>query len=401
KEEEFKEIFLAEALDQYEELNRLFTILEKNHHDKPTVEAIFRTTHTLKANAASMGFEAIANMAHVLEDIFSEIKNERMMLTPHVFAELFRANDKLGELIHSIKTGESISYKGLMAKLKVILQRGKEAAEKQKNNHHPPIAETPSTPEVEPSSLKSPFQQEMAEAEKKEEMPLPPTDYTSSSLVETKSDSEDLAPPVQNQPIETDFGSLLEENVASSVAESENQKETESPLEIAPKEVIHEDVKVELSESTISAKSEPSVSTEKNERVQQAQEEKEKEEIKTPQITFSDLVQVPVKKLDNLLNLVGELAIEKDRLMASNRNVSELASLHRITSDLQYSVMGVRLVQVSVLFQKFHRIVRDVALYENKKVNLVLEGTEVEIDRNILQIISDSMIHLVRNAISH
>ena len=116
-------------------------------------------------------------------------------------------------------------------------------------------------------------------------------------------------------------------------------------------------------------------------------------------------MQVPVKKLDALLNLVSELAIEKDRLIASNAqkggHSNEYAALNRITSDLQYSVMGARLVQVSVLFQKFHRIVRDVANIEHKKVNLTLEGTDIEIDRNILQIISDSMVHLVRNSVSH
>src|SRR5690606_11282904 len=80
---------------------------------------------------------------------------------------------------------------------------------------------------------------------------------------------------------------------------------------------------------------------------------------------------------------------------------NELSMLQRITADLQYSVMDVRLVQTGFLFHKFHRIVRDAAKLENKKVNLVLEGTNQEIDRNILQAISDSLIHLVRNSVGH
>jgi two-component system chemotaxis sensor kinase CheA len=80
---------------------------------------------------------------------------------------------------------------------------------------------------------------------------------------------------------------------------------------------------------------------------------------------------------------------------------NDFARLSRITSEIQYSVMDVRLVQVNVLFSKFHRIVRDVANIENKKVQLLLEGTENEIDRNVLQIISDSLIHLVRNSVGH
>ncbi len=128
------------------------------------------------------------------------------------------------------------------------------------------------------------------------------------------------------------------------------------------------------------------------------------EEKDAKKISFSDMVQVPVEKLDNLLNLVGELIIERDRLITTHEaNVSrnEFNSLKRVSSDLQYSVMDVRLVQVGFLFNKFHRVVRDAASTEKKQVDLVIEGSETEIDRNILQIISDSLIHLIRNAIGH
>jgi two-component system chemotaxis sensor kinase CheA len=116
-------------------------------------------------------------------------------------------------------------------------------------------------------------------------------------------------------------------------------------------------------------------------------------------------VQVPVRKLDALLNLVGELLIEKDTIISKYTdlgfNNSDFTRLHRITSDLQYGVMGIRLVQVGFLFSKFHRVLRDVAGIENKKVELKLEGTENEIDRNILKIITDALVHMVRNSVSH
>lgn len=272
KENELKEIFLAEALQQSEEMNKYFIFLEQNHGNKEAVSTIFRLTHTLKANAAAMGFEAITEMSHLLEDIFSEIKSGKT-ISPEVFNDLFRANDKLGELIKAISTGENIGYKGLKTKLKVILNNLKQSIE--------------------------------------------------------------------------------EKQIAVEIVEI-----------------------------------------------------KENEENKTqnPQIAFSDWVQVPISKLDSLLNLVSELAIEKDRLITQAKNLGlneSFTRLYRITADLQYSVMAIRLVQMSVLFNKFHRIVRDVANLENKKVELVLEGTEIEIDRNILQIISDSLIHLVRNSVSH
>ena len=104
------------------------------------------------------------------------------------------------------------------------------------------------------------------------------------------------------------------------------------------------------------------------------------------------------------MNLVGQLIIERDRIIAMNANQggrNEFEGLQRISSNLQYAIMNARMVQMGFLFNKFHRIVRDAANLEGKQVDLVLKGTEIEIDRNILKIMSDSLIHLVRNAVSH
>ncbi len=303
QEDELKQLFLAEASEQYEALNRLFTGLEKNHADTQAMQEVFRITHTLKANAAAMGFEGIAEVAHLLEDIFSLMKSGTATLTPKTFNDLFRANDKLGEMLVGIREDRKVAHKGMLTKLKVILR------DLQQNPAEEAQAPTPA-----------------AQAEK-------------STATATGISTQKAAP---------------------SESAMESSTRAESPADEAT--------------------------------------------ILQPNITFSDVVQVPVKKLDALLTLVSELAIEKDRLLANHAlggQSNEYAALNRITSDLQYSVMGVRLVQVNTVFQKFHRIVRDVAKLEGKQVRLALEGTEIEIDRNVLQIISDSLIHLVRNAISH
>jgi two-component system chemotaxis sensor kinase CheA len=282
--DELKSLFLSEAMENSEELNTLFTQLEKNNGDKKSVQAVFRITHTLKANAAAVGYEDLAALAHLLEDIFSEIGKGKLKLDTDNFNDIYRANDTLRKMIEGIRTDKKVSYKGLAAKLKVMLRNTRE-----------------------------------------EEASAQPDEATEQATEATEQELAEL-----NQEIE--------------------EKQAEAGVQ------------------------------------------------------FSDRVQVPVAKLDALMNLVGELAIEKDRIITENSRKSgtnEFARLYRITSDLQYSVMGVRLVQVSVLFSKFHRIVRDVAVAEGKKVELVLKGTGIEIDRNVLQSISDSMIHMVRNAVSH
>ncbi|MCS7005732.1 MAG: chemotaxis protein CheA [Cytophagales bacterium] len=274
---DLRDIFLEEARQQYDELNKLLAELEKNQQESKIIQAIFRIIHTLKGNAAAMGFEAIAELCHILEDIFSTIKTKNIPLNADFFNDIFRANDKIGELIESIASGQKVNYKGIKTRLEVIFQN---------------LCNT--------------------SAEK--------------TLVEQV--------PLNNS----------------------NETQPSSPEELQP------------------------------------------------EISLSDTIKIPIRKLDHLLNLVGELIIERDRLMQSLGNQTrsnEFARLMRISSEIQYSVMDIRLVQVGILFQKFYRIVRDAATLEKKEVNLTLQGTEIEIDRTILQTISDSLVHLVRNAVSH
>ena len=337
KEDEYKEIFLAEALDHHEELNRLITALEKKPTDASAINAIFRITHTLKGNAAGMGFSGIAELSHTLETLFGEIRDQRLSLTADIFTALFKAIDVLGALIRSIQDGSKVSYKGIKTKLEVICKQA-----------------TASSAEASPTEASPTKTAEEATAPK------------SKKSRKTRKNTASL--PKQSAQLTTEKAT------------------SEEPTSVAEK-------KVEPTNETETAVSQPTVDNKTQQEI--APENK---------IVFSDLVQVPVRKLDNLLNLVGELIIERDRMMASqadSHRTNKYTRLNRISSDLQYSVMDVRLVQVGFLFNKFHRVVRDAAAWENKQVALTLEGTDTEIDRNILQIISDSLIHLIRNAVAH
>jgi len=345
KEEEYKELFIGEANDNYEEINRLLTDLERKPDNKEVINAIFRITHTLKGNAAGMGFGDIASFSHVMEDLFGEVREGRIILTGDIITMLFRAVDVLGALIDSLNSGKLVRQRGIQTKMEVLLRNAKGASE----------------------------------------------------AVDKKSDNE-----------------IVEEDITSHKEEPKKSKSKKSTTE--PGEVVMADKTAgaipDVEEDTISSKEEKdkietpikdTTTLEEQSYIEEENQDEEDEKNADEQkIAFSDLVQVPVRKLDNLLNLVGELIIERDRIIAaSSSSANEFSRLNRISSDLQYSVMDVRLVQVGFLFNKFHRVARDAAAQENKKVNLKLTGTDTEIDRNILQIISDSLIHIVRNSIGH
>ena len=284
KEEEYRQLFLTEALENFEELNRLFVELEKDISGKKAITNILRIVHTLKGNAMGMGYEKIADLAHVMEDVFGAIKNGEVVPDKDLVDSLFRANDKLGGLINAITSNERVSYLGIKTRLSVYLKNARE-----------------------------------------------------------------------EQATKTDTG------------------EEEDGFE-----EVEEEVSEENGEASADVDS---------------------------GIKFADVVQIPVRKMDNLLNMVGELVIERDRLISlfgsEGKSTLEFERIKRISSNLHYGIMNVRMVQMGFLFNKFHRVLRDAAATEKKDVELELKGTEVEIDRNILKIISDSMVHLVRNAVGH
>ncbi|AKQ45676.1 histidine kinase [Rufibacter radiotolerans] len=267
REQEYKEIFIAEALEYYDALSRHISDLEKSPEDEQVLAEIFRLLHNLKANAKAIGYETIADVSHKLETAFGMIRNKELVFSDEVVTVLFDGIDMLGEMITNID----------------------------------------GTKEVEPSPAL-----------------LRNLDIIINSLADNTSEL------------------------------SKVQK----------------------------------YYTSKN-------------------LSLSDLIYIQIKKLDHLLNLVGELIIDRDRIFSISKeldhddlkNVS--AHLYRITEELQYSVMDARLVNVGSLYNKFPRIVRDIAVAEKKEINLDISGQDIQIDRNILQIITDSLLHLMRNAISH
>ena len=118
-------------------------------------------------------------------------------------------------------------------------------------------------------------------------------------------------------------------------------------------------------------------------------------------------VRVSIERLDSLMNLVGELIINKIRLMqlASVHKLDDLeetlASLNRLTNDLQEEIMASRMVPIDQIFNRFPRMIRDLAKKEEKEIDLILEGGDIELDRTVLDEIGDPLVHILRNCVDH
>ncbi len=413
EEKELMEMFSFEAQEIHQQLNKQLTALESNPQDQKLIDDLFRITHTLKGSAMGMGFRAIGEIAHVMEDVFTEIKSGNLTIDKELFNGLFSACDKLNELIINIKEKKKVSHKGVKTKLEVILRNAGVS------KHAQPTLDDSEKQHVEDDEEQ--FENETVSTElKNEQLENEPQKFIFLrwldiilSLFKSKSDNS-LETKVNSSNIETptvsfeDLGLTVDSNGEEDFfftnftpTQDDNSSEIDSlderNLEFAPRPTIatnDEQSAIEFFES-IHNEPEDDIEPAENDLLKNLQDK----------ASLTELVQVPIRKLDNLMNQVGQLIIERDRLMAENiklgaRN-TKYAGLQRITSDLQYSVMDVRLVQIGVLFNKFHRIARDVATIEDKPVQLELKGLEVEIDRSILKIMSDSMIHLVRNSVGH
>lgn len=398
EEEELLEMFSFEAQEMHQQLNELFTSFEANTDDDGVIDEIFRITHTLKGSAMGMGFTGIADISHVIEEVFTAVKSNELKPSKALFTGLFKASDKLGELIANIRTKKKISYKGIKTKLEVILRKARGDdhkpvdAETQKVQE-PKIADDISDSETIPETLQNSTVAENEPHLSTSENEDRQADFSIDKDHKEKITTEGLKPSIWNlwtQKLKQLFRSRQEEQDQPIIKESAESDEKPERTDLRP---------------SLTENDEESVLSLLDEMSPEISEDSELLKNLQDKVAITDLVQVPIRKLDNLMNQVGQLIIERDRLMAINasngqRN-TQYAGLQRITSDLQYSVMDVRLVQIGTLFNKFHRIARDVAAIENKQVQLKVSGTEVEIDRNILKIMSDSMVHLIRNAVSH
>ena len=270
RDQEYREMFMAEALEYYDAMSRHLSELERNPQEVAALNELFRLMHNLKANARAMGFVDMGEVAHKMETLFGQIRGQERTFTGSLVSMTFQAVDTLGNMIRAVGAGQ-----------------------------------------------------------------------------------------------ETTDAKVLLDNLDRLIAGEEPEIAAAAPTE-------------EEADADASRK-----------------------------LELSDLVSISVKKLDNLLNLVGELVIDRDRILTLAAELGSPAlqatarHLFRISDDLQYSVMDVRLVGVGVLLNKFPRVVRDVAAAENKQVELTLSGQDVQIDRNVLQLITDALLHLVRNGVSH
>lgn len=426
---QYLSMFIDESNDHLQSLNENMLQLEGSPEDLGIVQVIFRSAHTLKGMAATMGFEDLASLTHKMENVLDLVRNEKLKMQDFIFDTLFKSLDALETMVQDITEGGEgkADVSSIVASLQAI-----ESGEW--TGGTAPVAEvnqssgttTPSAVELDEFQY-SVLDQSIAEGHRvlyievlvSEQSQLKGVRaYMVFDLLERSGEVVKSFPTVQDieqEKFERSFSLYyittkeaqeLEKGIMS-ISEIESAKviqlDQETLQQMTNQVAATAEVEAAPVPAPVDASPEPNSSSKEEPKKPVATKTAAPKQAAAPSRT----IRVDIERLDVLMNLFSELLIDRSRLeqLASetgNNDLSDtVAHLSRVSTDLQNIVLKLRMVPVDTVFNRFPRMIRDLAKTLDKKIDLVITGAETELDRTVIDEIGDPLVHLLRNAVDH
>ncbi|MFT2676419.1 chemotaxis histidine kinase/response regulator CheAY2 [Helicobacter pylori] len=385
--QEIMEDFLIEAFEMNEQLDQDLVELEHNPEDLDLLNRIFRVAHTIKGSSSFLNLNILTHLTHNMEDVLNRARKGEIKITPDIMDVVLRSIDLMKTLLVTIRdTGSDTNngkeneieeaVKQLQAITSQNLEGAKEGTKEAPKKENQEEAKKENIKENQENKAKAPTAKDFAS-----DNPLadePDLDYTNMSAEEVEAEIERL---------------LNKRQEADKERRAQKKQEAKPKQEVAPKT---ETPKAPKTETKTKAKADT-------------------EENKAPSIGVEQTVRVDVRRLDHLMNLIGELVLGKNRLIRIYSDVEErydgekfleelnqvVSSISAVTTDLQLAVMKTRMQPVGKVFNKFPRMVRDLSRELGKSIELIIEGEETELDKSIVEEIGDPLIHIIRNSCDH
>ncbi|MCB1139730.1 MAG: chemotaxis protein CheW [Leptospiraceae bacterium] len=417
----YTELFLDEASEHIEDLNQNLLRLERDGFDQETINEIFRSAHTLKSSAAFVGLDSLSSLAHHMEDLFQKVKDGDLKVSTDVVNLFFRCLDRIKAAVAVVADGGKPDdrFQDLLEELETYVVADSPAASSPAPTASEPGAAV-TAPALTSISTAPESKQHFIELSESE---LP--DLADKAGKQTVFDGHvvlDREAPMRNMrmllllmnlrkigqvyrtnPPEADLESgAYEGNTMDFIFYGDAKKDT--VLKVSQVDMVEE---VYLNERSLPQKGE----TQEVHQARTASRALNTDEtvIKTRNIKVSS------EKIDYLLNSVGELVITNSGLQKIYEDLTrEIGESHalgelkskidqaaRIARDLQSGIMKTRMIPVGLAFHRFPRPVRDLALSLGKEVDLVFQGEDTELDKNIIDALNDPLLHLLRNALDH
>ena len=422
---QYMDMFLDESHEHLQSLNEGLLRLEENMEEISVVNDIFRNAHTLKGMSATMGFAKIAELTHEMEDVLDLVRKEQLKLNEDIMDTLFKCLDSLEQMVDSVGNGEAedvVDVSDLVAKLSSI------------SKGTPPPAAAPAAggaaaaPAAGDASggaggdlgiddidldvmkkakdagmnvfhVKVTLMESCVLKAARSVMVMHALDEIG-DVIKSVPPAEDL----EQEKFERSFDIVVA--TASDAEAVTNAVDTVSEIEDIGVEELDPDALAKPAEPAPAAAAPAAAAAAPKKAAAPAKKEGAKAAAPKKQHQ-SQSVRVDIEKLDTLMNLMGELVINKVRLeqIGQTHRMSDLMEtleqMDRVTGDLQNIVMKVRMVPVSAVFNRFPRMVRDVSKELGKEINLTIEGEETELDRTVIDEIGDPIMHLLRNSLDH
>lgn len=442
---EYQDIFLEEADEQLQELNQNLLRLEKNPEDIEIINNIFRAAHSLKSSAAFVGLNNLSDLAHKMENLLQGIRDKTMQVTPPVVDVLFNCFDVISAAIDTVGAGEKPEedFTEIMSRIDEIASAmrsgsGFEGRPSEKNGAQEEKGRTALTPR-QMKQIKEGLQSGLSCCEVTVYIdPSAPMKALKAQLighnmqrigtiVASDPDIEMLTEAVAGDVLRV---VLLTSSTAEDVRKcceidlvtradlkriSLIRKDDKMMLRFHGKETIYEEEKdAAYSDITGGMPDEMNHTADYDDDDEQYHIEavKRKDDKRGPALK---IVKVSVDKLDQLLNNVGELVIANSGFFRlyedlrrsgmdksiTNEFKNRMDQMSRIAKDLQGGIMKTRMVPIGQVFSRFNRLVRDLAKEFGKSVMLEIKGEDTELDKKVIDVIGEPLMHLIRNSIDH
>ncbi|MFC3746313.1 chemotaxis protein CheW [Paenibacillus sp. GCM10012306] len=433
---QYLSMFIDESNDHLQSLNENMMGLEANPEDLSIVQVIFRSAHTLKGMAATMGFEDLASLTHQMENVLDLVRNNKLKMQDFIFDTLFKSLDALESMVQDITGGGEgrADVSSIVADLQAIVRGEIPTAGGAAAGNAPAASKQAETPihldEFQFSVLEQSIQEGhkvmFVEVTIREDCQLKAVrSYMVFDLLERSGEVVKSFPSVQDieqEKFDHSFSLYyITQKDASEIQAmilnlSEIDKVTAVALDQESLHQLGQDVAAAASEVAaaasevavaVEAPSPPTAASTPAPKVAAKEEGAKSPAAGRTGGTPSRTIRVDIERLDVLMNLFSELLIDRVRLeqLASEIQSGDLTEtvehMSRVSADLQNIVMKLRMVPVDTVFNRFPRMIRDLAKSLDKKVDLVITGAETEMDRTVIDEIGDPLVHLLRNAVDH
>lgn len=354
--QEILEDFLVEAFELVEQIDHDLVELEANPEDLELLNRIFRVAHTVKGSSSFLNFDVLTKLTHHMEDVLNKARHNELKITPEVMDVVLESIDMMKTLLNSIRDNGNDTAIGL--------------------DIAPICARLTAISEGESLESVAPAKAEESEEESKEE----------SKAEEPEVDVNKLS----DDEVEAEIERLLKVRKAEDQARRAEKKKTQETNPAPSKQATQ-------AQNTTAEKKVPAAGG------------------GSSGANMDQTIRVEVKRLDHLMNLIGELVLGKNRLLKIYDDVEErydgekfleelnqvVSQLSIVTTDIQLAVMKTRMQPIAKVFNKFPRVVRDLGRELGKQMELEISGEETELDKSIVEEIGDPIMHMIRNSCDH